>query len=62
MPIKSMAQLRAMYAAAEGRGESEIPKKVAKKFIKETPKKSIKNLPERVRNTGSYSGSAAQQG
>ena len=31
MPIKSMAQLRAMYAAAEGRGESDIPKKVAKK-------------------------------
>ena len=51
-PVRSMSQLRAMYAAAEGRGESDIPPKVAKKFIKETPKKSIKDLPERVRNTG----------
>lgn len=50
MPIKSMSQLRAMYAAAEGRGESDIPKKVAKKFIKETPKGSIKDLPEKVKS------------
>lgn len=49
MPIKSMAQLRAMFAAADGRGESEIPKSVAKKFIKETPKKAMKDLPERVK-------------
>jgi hypothetical protein len=49
MPIKSMAQLRAMYAAAEGRGESDIPKKVAKKFIKETPKSEMKDLPEKVK-------------
>lgn len=48
MPIKSMAQLRAMFAAAEGRGESDIPKKVAKKFIKETPKGTMKDLPEKV--------------
>ncbi len=44
MPIKSMAQMRAMYAAAEGRGESDIPKSVAKKFIKETPKKAMKDF------------------
>lgn len=49
MPIKSMAQLRAMFAAAEGRVESDIPKSVAKKFIKETPKKSMKDLPEKVK-------------
>lgn len=49
MPVKSMAQLRAMYAAAEGRGESDIPKKVAKKFIKETPKGAMKDLPEKVK-------------
>ena len=49
MPIKSMAQMRAMYAAAEGRGESDIPKSVAKKFIKETPKKAMKDLPEKVK-------------
>ncbi len=49
MPIKSMSQMRAMYAAAEGRGESDIPKKVAKKFIKETSKKAMKDLPEKVK-------------
>jgi hypothetical protein len=49
MPIKSMAQMRAMYAAAEGRGESDIPKSVAKKFIKETPKKAMKDLPEKAK-------------
>jgi hypothetical protein len=47
MPIKSMAQLRAMYAAAAD-GESGIPKRVAKKYIKETPKSVIRDLPERV--------------
>jgi hypothetical protein len=47
MPIKSMAQLRAMYAAAEN-GESGIPKKVARRYIEETPKSTIRDLPERV--------------
>lgn len=49
MPIKSMAQLRLMFAAAEGRGESDIPKSVAKKFIRETPKGRMKDLPEKVK-------------
>ena len=34
MPIKSKAQLGAMYAAAEGKSTIGIPKKVGKEFVK----------------------------
>lgn len=34
MPSKSKAQMRAMHAAAEGRGTIGIPKKVGKEFAK----------------------------
>ena len=37
MPIKSKAQQRAMYAAASGKGQTGIPKKVAKEYIEATP-------------------------
>jgi len=49
MPIKSKAQQRAMYAAASGSGATGIPKKVAKKYIAETPKSSYGSLPERTK-------------
>lgn len=45
MPFKSQAQRRAMYAAATGKSQIGIPKKVAKKYIKES--KDGKQLPER---------------
>lgn len=44
MPIESKAQQRAMYAAAAGKSNIGIPKKVGKEFIKAGPAK--KNLPE----------------
>ena len=47
MPMKSKAQNRAMHAAAEGKSTLGIPKKVAKKFVKEQHGKSEKALPER---------------
>lgn len=47
MPIKSKAQQRAMYAAASGKGETGIPKAVAKEMIAATPKKSYATLPEK---------------
>jgi len=34
MPFKSEQQKKAMYAAASGKSNTGIPKKVAKKFIK----------------------------
>lgn len=48
MPIKSKAQQRAMYAAASGRGQTGIPKKVAAKFIRETPREAYQDMPERA--------------
>lgn len=48
MPIKSKAQQRAMYAAASGRGQTGIPKKVAAKFVRETPREAYEDMPERV--------------
>lgn len=48
MPIKSKAQQRAMYAAASGKGKTEIPKKVAKEFIESTPKKTYASIPEKA--------------
>lgn len=49
MPIESKAQQRAMYAAAAGKSNLDIPKKVAKEFIKAGPAK--KNLPERAKSS-----------
>lgn len=46
MPLKSKAQMRYLFAA-EKRGD--VPKGTAEKFVKETPKKSLKKLPERVK-------------
>jgi hypothetical protein len=48
MPVKSKAQERAMYAAAEGKSTLGIPKKVAKEYISAGREK--KNLPERVKS------------
>ncbi len=47
MPVKSRAQNRAMQAAAHGKSNIGIPKKVAKKFVGEQHGKSTKKLPER---------------
>lgn len=49
MPMKSKAQNRAMHAAAEGRSNIGIPKKVGKEFVKEQHGKSTKGLPEKKR-------------
>jgi hypothetical protein len=49
MPIVSRRQQRAMYAAAEGRGQTGIPKSVAKEYIAATPKSAYADLPERAR-------------
>ena len=49
MPMKSKAQNRAMHAAVSGKSTLGIPKKVAKKFVREQAGKSEKNLPERKR-------------
>jgi hypothetical protein len=48
VPIKSKAQQRAMYAAASGKGQTDIPKKVAKEYIEATPKSAYGKMPERV--------------
>jgi len=36
-----------MYAAASGKGETGIPKKVAQEMIEATPKKAYRSLPEK---------------
>ena len=48
MPIKSLAQNRAMRAAAAGKGKTGIPKKVAKEYIEATPKSAYAKMPEQV--------------
>ena len=48
MPIVSKRQQRLMYAAAEGRGQTGIPKKVAKEYIAATPKSAYGKMPERT--------------
>ena len=48
MPIESKAQQRAMYAAAAGKSNIGIPKKVGKEFVSAGPAK--KNLPERAKS------------
>lgn len=47
MPARSKAQLRAMFAAASGKGESDIPPDVAREFIEATPKTAYTMLPAR---------------
>ena len=49
MPIRSKAQQRAMYAAASGRGKTDIPASVAKEYIKATPKSAYAKMPERAK-------------
>ena len=44
MPVKSKAQQKAMYAAAEGESTLGIPKKVGKEFVKGP---APKNLPKK---------------
>jgi hypothetical protein len=46
MPAKSAKQLRAMYAAAEGRSILGIPASVGREYVAETPKKKKKHLME----------------
>lgn len=46
MPMKSKAQMGAMYAAAAGKSTLGIPKKVAKEFIKAG--KAQPKLPNKV--------------
>jgi hypothetical protein len=51
MPIKSKAQQRLMYAAASDpkvAEETGVSEKVAKEFIKSTPKKRFAKLKEKV--------------
>ena len=48
MPIKSKSQQRAMYAAASGKGQTDIPKAVAKEYIEATPKSAYGTMPERA--------------
>lgn len=50
MPYKSDAQRKAMYAAAEGKSNIGIPKKVGKEFVKAGP--ASKNLPKKVTKKG----------
>lgn len=47
MPLKSQAQKRLMYAAANGY-TNKIPKKVAEEFIESTPKNKFKRLKEKL--------------
>jgi hypothetical protein len=47
MPAKSTAQLRAMYAAAEGKSTLGIPRAVGKEYVAATPKQA--KLPAKVR-------------
>jgi hypothetical protein len=44
-----MAQQRAMYAAAAGRGKIGIPQETAREYIKATSKSAYADLPERAK-------------
>lgn len=48
MPIKSKQQQKAMYAAAAGKSNVGIPKKVAEEYIEATPKSAYKSMPRKV--------------
>jgi hypothetical protein len=47
MPAKSKSQFRLMQMAAAGKSDK-VPAKVAKEFLKETPKEKFKKLKERL--------------
>jgi hypothetical protein len=47
MPVKSKAQNRAMHAAASGKSNIGISKKVGQEFAKAQHGKSVKGLPEK---------------
>jgi hypothetical protein len=49
MPAKTARQYRAMQAAAHGHSKLGIPKKVAREFIHETPKKKRKTFARKKR-------------
>jgi hypothetical protein len=49
VPVKSLAQLRYLFAAQK---RSEIPAGTAEKFVAETSKRKLKALPERVKVPG----------
>jgi len=49
LPIVSRSQQRAMYAAASGKGQAGIPKKIAREYIEATPKSAYADLPERAK-------------
>lgn len=49
MPYVSEQQRKAMYAAAEGKSNIGIPKKVGKEFVKAGP--ASDKLPKRVKKT-----------
>jgi hypothetical protein len=38
-----------MYAAASGKGQAGIPKKIAREYIEATPKSAYADLPERAK-------------
>jgi hypothetical protein len=38
-----------MYAAASGKGQTGIPKKIAREYIEATPKSAYADLPERAK-------------
>jgi hypothetical protein len=48
MPMTSKAQSRLMHAAAAGKVKDGPSRKVAKKFIAETPKGAYKDMPEKA--------------
>ena len=54
MPYKSKDQQAAMYAAAAGKSNIGIPKKVGKEFVKAGPAKA--NLPQKVTKRSSGRG------
>ena len=48
MPIVSRKQQRLMYAAAAGKVKDGPSRTVAREFIEATPKKAMKDLPEKA--------------
>ena len=49
MPSKTRKQQKAMHAAAEGRGNIGIPKKVGKEFAAADHKRGKKKLPAKAK-------------
>jgi hypothetical protein len=50
MPVKSKAQLRAMYAAASGHSTLGIPAAVGKEYVAATPRKKRQALMAQMRS------------